>query len=297
MADAQRILRVFPSRTNMTPRDPLAFVGDPPMFLPDFDEVHISVTFSWDLDEAERLFRAWSDFTTKPVRIGGPALGAPGGDFVPGRYVAQGVTVTSRGCPNRCPHCSVPEREGKKLRTLPIQAGWNVIDDNLLACPSIHVVDVFAMLGALPRRPQFTGGLEARLLRPWHAERLRELRPESMFFAYDSSDDWAPLVEAGRLLRSVGFVGDGESGKPHRALRSYVLIAFDDDTPEKALQRLVDTCRAGFIPMAMFYQPPGIRRRREPSGGWIRLMDVWTRPACIHEHFRKHWPALLSEAA
>jgi len=47
------IARVFPSRTRATPTDAYAFVGDPPLFLPpDIEEVHVSVTFSWDLRDA-----------------------------------------------------------------------------------------------------------------------------------------------------------------------------------------------------------------------------------------------------
>ena len=95
------IARVFPSRTEQTPVDDYAFVGDPPMWLPeDITEVHVSVTFSWDLLEAERLCEAWS--RVAPTRMGGPATGQRGEEFVPGMYVKKGVTFTSRGCPNRC---------------------------------------------------------------------------------------------------------------------------------------------------------------------------------------------------
>ena len=50
-----RIVRVFPRRTSATPTDDLAFVGDPPLFLPEADEVHVSCTFTWDRAEARRL--------------------------------------------------------------------------------------------------------------------------------------------------------------------------------------------------------------------------------------------------
>lgn len=54
------IARVFPRATACTPKDEYAFVGDIPLFFPeDITEVHVSVTFSWDLPEAERLARAW----------------------------------------------------------------------------------------------------------------------------------------------------------------------------------------------------------------------------------------------
>lgn len=105
------IARVFPSRTAQTPVDDYAFVGNPPLFLPDdITEVHVSVTFSWDLPEAERLCEAWERIA--PVKMGGPATGQRGEEFTPGMYVKQGVTFTSRGCPNNCWFCIVPKRDG-----------------------------------------------------------------------------------------------------------------------------------------------------------------------------------------
>ena len=50
-----KIIRVFPHRTNATPTDRYAYVGLPDFFVPDCDAVHISETFSWDLEWAERL--------------------------------------------------------------------------------------------------------------------------------------------------------------------------------------------------------------------------------------------------
>lgn len=45
---SKKIIRVFPRRTNATPIDDLAYIGRPDMFA-EADEVHISVSFSWDL--------------------------------------------------------------------------------------------------------------------------------------------------------------------------------------------------------------------------------------------------------
>ena len=33
-------------------------------------------------------------------------------------------------------------------------------------------------------------------MKPWHCELLKESRPERMYFAYDTPDDYEPLVEA-----------------------------------------------------------------------------------------------------
>lgn len=67
------IARVFPRKTKATPIDSLAFIGEPPLFLPDVNEVHVSVTFSWDLMKAQRLAEAWGHYF--PTKLGGPAAG------------------------------------------------------------------------------------------------------------------------------------------------------------------------------------------------------------------------------
>ena len=52
-----KIARVFPTKTSMSPDDPLAFFGPPTLdaIAAEPDEVHISVTFSWDLEKADEL--------------------------------------------------------------------------------------------------------------------------------------------------------------------------------------------------------------------------------------------------
>ena len=96
------IARVFPRATACTPKDEYAFVGDIPLFFPeDITEIHVSVTFSWDLPEAERLAKAWG--RVAPVKIGGPATGERGEAFVPGLYLKKGcVSRASRSCGLKC---------------------------------------------------------------------------------------------------------------------------------------------------------------------------------------------------
>jgi hypothetical protein len=267
-----RIIRVFPRRTNATPTDELAFVGDPSMFA-EADEVHISVTFSWDILEAERLEKEWRPIA--PVSIGGPAMGQRGENFIPGMYLKQGYVITSRGCPNRCWFCSVPKREGP-LRELSITEGWNVLDDNLLACSDKHICAVFAMLEKQKHRPLFTGGLEAARLKLWHVEKVAKLKPKEMFFAYDGPEDRDPLFEAGRLLFQNGFSRRAQN------LRAYVLIGYPKDTFEAAEKRLTDCLRFGFIPMAMLYRDK--TGERDPA--WVRFAWPWIRPAAMSAKYR-----------
>ncbi len=268
------IARVFPRRTNATPDDELAFIGEPGLFLPLISEVHISVTFTWDLPRIEQLARAWVHVA--PVKIGGPATGTVGENFEPGRYLRRGYVITSRGCPNNCWFCSVPRREGD-IRELPIRDGWNVLDDNLLACSDEHVNAVFAMCARQDRAPEFTGGLEAARLKLWHVKALRAIHPKQIFFACDTPLDRDPLHAAGEMLLAEGFT------RASHTLRAYVLIGWPEDpdhwrradTFDAAEARLRDCMDAGFLPMAMLYRDE--TGRRDPQ--WARFQKTWARPA------------------
>lgn len=266
-----RIARVFPRRTKATPDDALAFTTPPPITgMPEVDAVHVSVAFTYDMPKAEMLAEQWRCLGV-PVEMGGPAFNAPGGDFVPGLYMKQGYVITSRGCANRCWFCSVPEREGGTLRELPITDGWNVTDDNLLACSENHIRAVFAMLTRQKERPVFTGGLEAKLLQPWHVELLRQSRASRMYFAYDTQDDYEPLVRAGKLLHDGGI-----KRTSHRA-GCYVLIGYAGDTMEKAEIRLRETWAAGFMPFAMLYRDSDGQTDKE----WRAFQRAWVRPHSV----------------
>lgn len=267
-----KIARVFPRRTNATPTDEMAFIGSPDLFSDSIeaDEVHISVAFSWDLPAAEKLSKEWAKIA--PVKIGGPATGQRGESFEPGMYIKKGYVITSRGCPNRCWFCSVWKREGDTIRELPITAGWNVLDDNLLACSENHIRDVFKMVSLQGRRPLFTGGLEAARLKPWHVEEFKKVNPEEMFFAYDTPDDLEPLIEAGKLLKAAGF-------RICHPLRCYALIGFPGDTKK----RFRDCMEAGFMPMAMLYRNQ--EGKRDPD--WAKFQREWARPASIYPKYRE----------
>ena len=265
-----RIARVFTRRTKATPDDDLAFTTFPKKSeIPEVDEVHISCAFTYDLQKAETLAAQWMRLGV-PVKLGGPALGKPGGDFVPGLYLKKGYVITSRGCDNACWFCAVPQREGG-LRELPITPGNNILDDNLLACSESHIRAVFEMLKRQPERPIFTGGLEAKLLKPWHIDLLREVKTKRMYFACDTEDDYEPLVQAGRLLRDGGF------SKASHSAACYVLIGYPSDTMEAAEKRLRRVWDAGFWPFAMLYRG----KDGKVDGVWSKFQRSWVRPDMV----------------
>jgi hypothetical protein len=268
------IARIFPRKTTATPDDALAFFDAPN---PDLDyshisEIHVSVTFSYDLDKASKLAESWEHIA--PVKIGGPALGDRGDVFVPGRYLKPGYVISSRGCPNNCWFCDVHTREGD-IRELPITQGYNLLDSNILACSIDHVRKVFKMLKDSGDRVQLTGGLEAKILTYEHVKLLWDLRPKQMFFAYDTPDDYLPLVRAGELLRFANFT--------RQHLRCYVLIGWPKDTMEDAEIRIMETWEAGFMPMAMLWK----NKAGDEDVEWRRLQKIYARPAMTKAKMRE----------
>lgn len=267
---SKKIARVFPRITSATPCDELAFYDVPPRLLNlDVDECHVSVTFTYDVQKAEYLADQWSVLGV-PVKLGGPAYGIPAGEFTPGMYMKPGYVITSRGCPNKCWFCRVPKVQGQLIE-LPITEGWNVTDDNILACSESHIKAVFDMLAKQKERPVFSGGLEAKLLKPWHVELLQKVKAQQLFFAYDTPDDYEPMVQAGKLLCEAGFTIKA------RKVFCYVLIGYPGDTMEKAEQRCIDTLKAGFVPFAMLWKDEQGHEDKE----WSKFRRLWCRPALI----------------
>jgi len=258
-------IRVFPRRTSMTPTDPFAFVGDPPLWRPPADRVSVSCTFTWDKPEAERLAEAWRVYYSD-VELGGPAYGSPVNGFTPGRFIRQGVTFTSRGCNNHCPWCLVPEREGP-LREILITPGHIVQDNNLLQCSQEHQAAVFAMLRAQRQAAVFSGGLDTRLVTDWTAGEFRRLRIKQVFLAADTDGALEPLRYA---VQRLAFLG-------REKLFCYALIG--RETLAQAELRLRAIWAMGCIPFAQLWQPPD--KWINYDHAWRELGRTWSRPAAM----------------
>lgn len=245
----------------------MAFVGDPPLFRPGnrSTPVRVSVTFKWHRREAERLAAAWGQFYDD-VQIGGPAYGDPGGEFVPGRFIKAGCTITSRGCPKRCGWCDVPGREGE-IRELEIKPGWIVQDNNLLACSEKHIRAVFEMLQQQPRRIYFNGGLDKHYLKDWHRPLFDSVRLGELWFACDTASDLVGLERAVRIL----------DGIPLRKRRCYTMIGYDGETLLEAERRIERVFELGFMPFTQLFQPNDAPKTYPIE--WRQLRTKWCRPA------------------
>lgn len=270
-----KILRVFSKRTSYTPTDDLAFVGMPPMaqFIPEHDEVHVSCTFTWDMDECEDLAFQWEGATNKPVKLGGPAYHSPTDDFTPGLYVKKGIIFTSRGCNNNCPWCGVRQVEGK-LRELPIVEGNVIQDNNFLQCSRQHKDKAFEML-----RTQhgicFRGGLETDLIDDHFISNITSLRIAELWLACDTDAALPKFKTACKKLTEAGF------NRNH--IKCYSLIGEDMEAEE---QRNREIFCAGAMPFSQLRRDFS-RKKTEYSAEWKAFERQWQRPAAIVAHMRE----------
>ena len=276
---SEKIARVFPRKTNMSPTDSLAFFGMPTLeaMAMDIDKVHVSVTFTWDLEKAEELYEAWQILGV-PVEVGGPAFDDRMGDFTPGMYIKQGGVFTSRGCSKDCWFCSVPKCAHGVIRELPIYDGYNIMDDNILGTSESHFRAVIKMLSRQDERAVFSGGLEPALLQPWQAQLLKSINPKTMYTAYDTKDDYEALRQMANILWGNGF------SPRSRQIKCYCLIGYEGDTFEDAEKRMKQCMGIGFLPFAMLY--------RDECGNvdpeWKRFQREWANSYIVGAKFSEY---------
>jgi len=268
------ILRVFPKRTSYTPDDALAFVGMPPMrfMIPEHDEVHISCTFTWDMDEAEELAFQWEGVTDKPVKVGGVAYHSPVDNFVPGMYIKKNIIFTSRGCNNNCRWCGVRQIEGT-LRELPIYEGNVIQDNNFLQCSRQHKDKVFDML-----RTQhgicFRGGLEPDLIDDHFISNIQSLRIAELWLACDTDGALPTFKKVCKKLTDAGY--------DRNKIKCYSIIGHN---MEKEEARNREIYNAGAMPFSQLERDFS-RHKTEYSKEWRDFERMWQRPAATKAHMK-----------
>lgn len=214
----------------------------------------VSCPFTWKLQDAHGLC-LWYKSLGFHVKAGGPAVALMpayleevaeiGGAVNALPHHNPDAVFTSRGCVRNCPFCAVPKVEGE-LREL---SSWEprpiVCDNNLLACSRSHFDKVIDSLKSL-KAVDFNQGLDSRLLKRYHAERLAELDLACVRLAWDSVQYEQPFMDAVSILDQAGVKRD--------MMRVYVLIGFTD-TQEDALYRLQTVKDMGMLPNPMRFHP------------------------------------------
>lgn len=238
--------------------------------------LYLSVPFTWLLPKAEQMAKAHKG----KVVAGGPAVDLMGANWAdtpkecPFDTLAMHnpcATVTTRGCPNRCKFCAVPQVEGR-FRELPTWKPAPVIcDNNLLAASRAHFERVIDSLMPF-ERVDFNQGLDARRFTSWHAGQIARLKSCKVRFAFDQVSMESAVADALQVARNAGL----------REFGIYVLIGFDD-TPDNALYRLEKIRSWGIRPTPMRFQPlDTLEKNAYIAPGWTkrelaRTMSYYSR--------------------
>ena len=163
-----------------------------------------------------------------------------GCDYAIGRF--------TRGCPNRCPWCVVPEMDGNEVRHVAdladFWAGQKVVrllDDNIMADADEFCRDCEQLSDAGVK--VIWEALDARLVTDQTAAALATVKQaKSIHFAWDGKSQDKAVPRAIETLKRNGI-------KPWR-LMFYVLVGFNT-TPEYDMHRIMTLHELGANPFVM----------------------------------------------
>jgi hypothetical protein len=167
---------------------------------------------------------------------------------------------STRGCPNRCPFCIVPDKEGD-LRVVAefgdLTTGRRRLilhDNNATAAPLEHFRKLCDDATAAGVELDFRQGLDARLLSDEHAAILaRSKLARRIHFAFDSVADEEHVRQAIALCDGAGII--------RSRLTFYVLVGYDS-SPEDDLERIEILRSLRVDPFVMPYDRNDHRQRR-----------------------------------
>lgn len=270
----KKILRVFPNRNSYTPDDSLAFIGMPPLIIPEHDEVHISCAFTWDKKYCEELKYQWEVRTQKPVELGGVAFQNQAIDFKQGMYIKSNIIFTTRGCNNNCQWCCVPRIEGK-LKELPVCVGNIIQDNNFLQANKSHKDKVFKMLRT-QKRICFKGGLEPDLIDDHFISNVTSLNIEELWLACDLDSRLPEFKKGCEKLKKAGF--------NRRKIHCYVLSYGKNRDADEARAR--EVYEAGAMPFVQLYRDFSDVKTTY-NKDWNAWARMWQRPAATKAHMEK----------
>jgi len=226
------------------------------------DKVYISCVFKKNAGQAKGIARYYPD---AEIDIGGCGIDLkkelpleielikPDYDLYQTTY-SQGYT--SRGCPNKCGFCIVPEKEGKiRIAQHPSEFDdprfdtMMIMDNNLFGAPQEWQDQVLAWFVGNNMKMLSPQGWDARLLNEHRWLMLSAVkRAQAIHFAWDNVKDEKHIENAIDIMKQSGV----SKGYLQRQISFYVLAGFES-TFEDALYRCTRLKEMGVQSFVMPY--------------------------------------------
>lgn len=181
----------------------------------------------------------------------------------------------TRGCPRGCGFCHVASKEGKcSYKVADLSEFWkgqkNIVlcDPNILACPE-HI-DLLRQLADSKATVNFNQGLDIRLINDRNLNLLKEIRLDSIHFAFDRWQD-KDIIEP-RLRKFAEKTGyNRNKGR----VMVYILTNFDT-TIEQDIYR-IQLCRElNFSPYPMIYDKEHCKPVYRDLQRWCSNFIFWS---------------------
>ena len=191
----------------------------------------------------------------------------------------------TRGCPRGCGFCHVASKEGKRSRKVAdLSEFWRgqkkivLCDPNILGCPE-HM-DLLKQLADSKARVNFNQGLDIRLVNDRNMELLKQIKLDSIHFAFDRWQDKDVIEPRLRAFREKTGYHRGKGN-----VMVYILTNFDTNL-EQDLYR-IQLCRElNFSPFPMIYDKEHCDPIYKKLQRWCNNFVFWRVPT--FEEYRRN---------
>lgn len=197
------------------------------------------------------------------------------------------VSMTSRGCPRRCPFCHVSAKEGRKsIKVADVSNFWKrggqreikVLDPNITACPDKR--DLFKQYCDTGVWIDFTQGLDIRLLNDEDVADIKRMKLKGLHFAWDNPKD--------RLREKFEWFAKQMGGAKDSHGRNgtvYVLTNFNS-TEEEDLYRVYALRELGYAPYIMVYDKTHAPVRVKRLQRWVNNKIIFYKVPRFEDYMR-----------
>lgn len=267
-----------------------------PLFSGHMDRVYMSKVFGFTSDypyyiDADEVVKGGSGYCIKLTEGGGKLYDStqdhdlpdkiehiyPDYSIYPNLTKDTAYGFLTRGCPRQCSFCHVAAKEGCKSRKVAdLSEFWrgqkNIVlcDPNILACRE-HM-DLLNQLKDSKAKVNFNQGLDIRLINDRNLELIRQIRLDSIHFAFDRWQD-KDIIEP-KLRRFAEVTGyNRNKGR----VMVYILCNYDT-TLEQDIYR-IQLCRElNFSPYPMIYDKAHADNVYRKLQRWCSNFIFWKVP-------------------